>query len=175
MLETLSLLGSRKAVQGFLGSIAVWIVLVAIGFQFDATWPHATINVPTCFTQNPIAFRPELCQMISASDQWQTFLMLGVIAQACLFLSYMMVVMAYRWDWLCAALVGIFTAFGVLFLVGMAGMLWPRWQGVIEFRFWIRAALILIFGFAIVQLLLIPNRRRPEPAAAPHDEMAVTG
>jgi hypothetical protein len=118
----------RTALKGLALTALLWAILVALAILGNATWPHATPNVPTCFTYKPIVFHPERCQTISASENWQTFVVLGVIVEFLWLKSYMMTAMTLRRDWLGSSLIAANIAFSVIYLLAMALMCWPSWQ-----------------------------------------------
>jgi hypothetical protein len=115
-------------------TLVMWSALVAFAFWRDGQWPQT-------------------------QDGWWTFLLLALIIEFLLTKALVMAVRMSGWIWLTVSLIAANAAFALVYLIVMAGLLWPRWYG--EHLDWIRwstrigLAAVLIWGY--IMLVNVPS------------------
>lgn len=137
----------RTAVRGLGLTVLLWAVLVALAEWRGAHWP-------------------------AASDGWQSLILLAVIVEFLWLKSWMMGAMTRHWDRLGSSLIAANVAFSVVYVYALGASLFPAWYlaHAADARYPIRGGLILVLGWGIAQLLLVPDPADDapeEPEGAP--------
>jgi hypothetical protein len=132
----------RLLLDAIYPTVLLWLVCLAVALWRDADWPETT-------------------------DAWTTFALLWLVVE---FLVLKALLMARRMDelvWLTVSLVAANLAFAAVYLVVMAGVLWPAWslRHTQVIRWSTRIGLATVLMWSIYQLVSVPP-----PAPLDRDE-----
>lgn len=122
----------RRAAFALLPSAALWSLLIAFGFVYDAGWPDTW-------------------------DSWRFFLVSALAAEYFLMKATVIVMHWHGWDSLTATLTFTNGLLAFAFFLQMASFLWPLWATKHETTI-SYVAYVLMLGFiaGIIELALVP-------------------